>query len=137
MLGADSKKKNIKIMLVDDDKFLLDMYSLKFKNAGYEVDAIYGPALALDRINDGFSPDIILFDLVMPGIGGWGFIKKIREEKLVPDATVIVLSNQGQQSDFDESKEYNVDGYVVKALSTPSEVLKKVEEIYMLKNNNK
>jgi len=127
-------QKNIKVMLVDDDTFLLDMYSLKFKNAGYEIDAHNSPDSALDRLREGdFVPDIVLFDIVMPGTGGWGFIKQIREENLIPDATAIVLSNQGQQSDFDESVEYKVDGYVVKALSTPSEVLEKVSAIHSSK----
>jgi len=134
-LTKENKKPdmNTKVMLVDDDSFLLDMYSLKFKNAGYEVEAVNDPNVALDRIRGGYEPDIVLFDIVMPGTGGWGFIKQIREEKLIPKVTAIVLSNQGQQSDFDESKEYKVDGYVVKALSTPSEVLEKVKGIHSSK----
>lgn len=139
MEETDLKKENTnsamntKVMLVDDDSFLLDMYSLKFKNAGYEVEAVNDPNVALDRLRSGSEPDIVLFDIVMPGTGGWGFIKQIREEKLIPKATAIVLSNQGQQSDFDESREYKVDGYVVKALSTPSEVLEKVRGIHSSK----
>ncbi|MDA8611343.1 response regulator [Candidatus Pacebacteria bacterium] len=132
-MTGEPVKKNIKVMLVDDDSFLLDMYSLKFKNAGYEVEAVNDPGSALDKLRDGYEPDIVLFDIVMPGAGGWGFIKQIREEKLIPKAKAIVLSNQGQQSDFDESKEHKVDGYIVKALTTPSEVLEKVEGIYSSK----
>jgi|AntAceMinimDraft_11_1070367.scaffolds.fasta_scaffold02196_6 CheY-like chemotaxis protein len=132
---AIKKEQNgITILLVDDDAFLLDMYSLKFKNAGYDVTTIDDPSSALERIKGGENPDIILFDLVMPNIGGWGFIEAIRKEKLVPDATVIILSNQSQQSDFDLSKQYSVDGYVVKALSTPTEVLQQVQEIHTNKN---
>lgn len=119
-----------KVLLVDDDSFLLDMYALKFKNAGYEVTAISDPQEAVDRLKGGdLVPDIILFDVVMPGIGGWGFAEQVREQKLVPDALLIVLSNQGQQTDFEIAKRYTVDGYIVKALSTPSEVLQEVEKI--------
>lgn len=138
MTETDLKNKNTKIMLIDDDKFLLDMYSLKFKNAGYEVQGFVDPNEALEKIREGFfEPDIVLFDIIMPGVGGWGFIKQIREENLIPETTTIVLSNQGQQSDFDESKEYKIDGYVVKALATPSEVLEKVESIHLSKESKK
>lgn len=127
--------QNKKVMLVDDDTFLLEMYSLKFKNSGYEVLTVNNPEEAVEKIKGGENPEIVLFDIVMPGIGGWGFIKAIRENNLLENATFIVLSNQGQQIDFDTSKQYNVDGYVVKALATPSEVLQQVEKIYKEKHS--
>jgi len=125
-----SELKGKKIMLVDDDAFLLDMYSLKFKNSGYEIIAVNNPEEAVEKLKSGEKPDIVLFDLVMSGIGGWGFIKAVRENKLCEDAVFMVLSNQGQQIDFDTAKTYNVDGYVIKALATPSEVLTEVEKVY-------
>lgn len=124
-----------KVILVDDDAFLLDMYALKFRNSGYEVVTVNNPEDAVEKIKGGENPDIVLFDIVMPGIGGWGFIKAIRENKLAENTTFVVLSNQGQQSDFDIAKTYNVDGYVVKALATPSEVLQQVEKIYQEKHS--
>lgn len=127
--------KNKKIMLVDDDSFLLDMYSLKFKNSGYEIITADSAEAGIEKLKSGESPDIVLFDLVMAGIGGWGFIKAVRENKLCEDAVYIVLSNQGQQIDFDTAKSYNVDGYVIKALATPTEVLSEVEKIYKEKKS--
>lgn len=131
---SDTEKKK-KIMLVDDDAFLLDMYSLKFKNSGYEIITVNNPEEAVEKLKSGENPDIVLFDLVMAGIGGWGFIKAVRENNLAPDAVYMVLSNQGQQMDFDTAKQYNVDGYVVKALATPSEVLTEVEKVYKEKKS--
>lgn len=127
MTETENKRK---IMLVDDDTFLLDMYALKFKNSGYEIVTVDNPEEAVEVLKSGENPDIVLFDLVMSGIGGWGFIKAVRENKLAENAIFMVLSNQGQQIDFDTAKQYNVDGYVVKALATPSEVLTEVEKVY-------
>ncbi len=127
--------KNKKIMLVDDDSFLLDMYSLKFKNSGYEIITADSAEAGIEKLKSGDNPDIVLFDLVMAGIGGWGFIKAVRENKLCENAIYIVLSNQGQQIDFDTAKSYNVDGYVIKALATPTEVLSEVEKIYKEKKS--
>ena len=62
-------------------------------------------------------------------------IKAIRENKLLEHTTFLVLSNQGQQVDFDMAKKYSVDGYVVKALATPTEVLQEVEKVYKEKHS--
>ncbi|MCE9643945.1 response regulator [Candidatus Parcubacteria bacterium] len=126
-----SKKK---ILLIDDDKFLIDMYSLKFSQADFEVSAALGAEDALKKLREGFQPDAILLDVVMPGMSGIELLRTIREEKLDRGATVVVLSNQGQQNDIDEAKAVGIDGYIVKASTIPSEVLEQVREIMEHKN---
>jgi CheY-like chemotaxis protein len=126
-----SKKK---ILLVDDDKFLIDMYSLKFSQADFEVSAALGGEDALKKLREGFQPDAILLDVVMPGMSGIDLLRTIRGEKLDRGATVVVLSNQGQQTDIEEAKKVGIDGYIVKASTIPSEVLEQVREIMEHKN---
>jgi DNA-binding response OmpR family regulator len=124
------------VLLVDDDVFLLDMYSMKFKKAGFEVSAVKGVDEAVEFLHDadaGNKPDIILFDLVMPGREGWELITEVREKKLAPDAKLVVLSNQGQEADLEESRKQSVDGYIIKAMTTPSEVVDQVEHILQTK----
>lgn len=116
------------IVLVDDDSFLLDMYTLKFKKNGYDVNGFTRPQEAIEKLKEGLKPQIILFDVVMPGIDGWTFVRQIKDQALAPQAMFIVLSNQGQEADVEKSKELKVDGYIIKALMTPSEVVQKVEE---------
>ena len=118
-----------KIMLVDDDKFLLDMYSLKFSKAGYEVETSDSTDIALKRIQAGYIPDILLVDIVMPGMDGIDFVEVLRKEKLIPQATIIMLTNQGTSEDIGLSQKLHVDGYIVKATTVPSEVLEQVKEI--------
>ncbi|MEK7531729.1 MAG: response regulator [Patescibacteria group bacterium] len=122
-----------KILIVDDDKFLLDMYSVKFREKGYEVEVAYGGQEALDKLSAGLNPAVILLDVVMPTISGLDVLKKIREGTLAKDAVIIVLSNQGQQSDVDAAKDFGIDGYIVKASTIPSEVLERVQEILQKK----
>ena len=126
-MNLDTK---IKILIVDDDKFLLDMYSLKFSKGGYEVSVAFNGQEATDKIKDGYTPDVILCDIIMPVMDGIKFLKNLREEKLVPNATVVVLSNQGQNEDIELAKTFNIDGYIVKALTIPSEVLEQVGAIH-------
>lgn len=119
-----------KIIFVDDDKFLLDMYAMKFAKAGYEVKTADNSESALKMIRDGFAPDIILADIVMPGIDGLEFIGILRKEHLANKSIVIMLSNQGASEDLENAKKQNVNGYIIKATTIPSDVLKEVEKIY-------
>lgn len=118
-----------KILIVDDDKFLLEMYALKFKSGGFEIDTCADPEEALTKIKGGATPDVFLFDLIMPKLNGLELLKQIKDAGLIPNALKIVLSNQGQQTDIDAANEIGVDGYIVKALYTPSEVLAQVKKI--------
>lgn len=112
-----------RIYLVDDDRFLLDMYAVKFKAAGHEVTAFQSGMAALDALRKNPAPDAILLDVVMPEIDGFGVLEAIRTEKLgEPAMKVIILSNQGQPSDIERATALKVDGYIIKASAIPSEV---------------
>jgi CheY-like chemotaxis protein len=123
----DTPKK--KILIVDDDSFLLDMYALKFSQSGYEVDTALGSTLALEKIKGGASPNILLLDIVMPVMDGFELLEEINKLGLMKDTKKIVLSNRGAQSDIDKGNELGIAGYIVKANSTPSEVITKVNAI--------
>lgn len=115
-----------KIFIVDDDKFLLDMYTFKFKEKGFEVVQAFGSVDALDKLKGGIIPDVLLLDVVMPAMDGFELLGLIRERGLAPHAKVIILSNLGQSSDVEKGRSLGANGYVVKASATPSEVVEKV-----------
>lgn len=122
------EKKLLKILLVDDDKFLLDMYSLKFKKSGLEVDVSSSTQNAYEKLKSGKDYDLIILDIIMPGMDGIELLGKIRSEKLSPDSVVIMLTNQAD--DYDKADSIGVDGYIIKATTIPSEVVEKVLAIY-------
>lgn len=122
--------QNKKILIVDDDSFLLDMYALKFSQAGFDVTTGLGALPALEKIHGGYVPDIILLDIVMPGMDGFEFLGKMKEEKIAETAVKIILSNRGADTDIKRGTELGASGYIVKASTTPSEVLSQVSEIY-------
>jgi len=114
-----------RIYLVDDDKFLLDLYAVKFKNAGHEI-SIFDSGedlLASLRKKNTIVPDAILLDLIMPGVGGFEVLEAMRKENLAKGAKIIILSNQGKDSDIEKAKQLGADGYIIKASAIPSEVL--------------
>lgn len=126
-------ERPLKIILVDDDKFLLDMYSMKFKKSGMEVDASSSSITAFEKIK-AEKYDIILLDIIMPGMDGLELLKKIREEKVAEDSTIIMLTNQAD--DYEKAKAYKIDGYIIKATTIPSEVVEQVLAVYKNKNKN-
>ncbi len=117
------------VLIVDDDRFLLDMYTMKCKDYGCNAEAIADPVVALERLRKGASPSIILLDVIMPGLNGFEFLEAVRKENLAKDATIIMLSNQGQQEDIDKSMKLGAAGYIIKASSIPSEVIEKAFSI--------
>ena len=124
------ENKNKKVMIVDDDQFLLDMYYLKFSKGGFDVSSAAKGEEALEKLRGGLDPDILILDVVMPSLDGIGLLEKIRQAKLASKAVVVMLTNQGQKSDIDRAKKLGVDGYIVKATTLPSEVVEEVVDIY-------
>jgi CheY-like chemotaxis protein len=123
-----------KVLLVDDDKFLLDMYAIKFNKSGYEVKTADSTDSALKLLRDGYVPDVMLTDIVMPGMDGLELVSVIKKERLIPASKIIMLTNQGSSDDISRAKKMNVDGYIVKATTIPSEVLGEVEKIISQKS---
>ncbi len=118
----------MKILLVDDDAFLRDMYATKFSQSGDTVEVAEDGATALSKIRAG-EFDVILMDMVMPSMTGLELLAKINEEKIKRTSKCIILSNQSESTDLEAAKSLGVDGYIVKAELIPSEVVDQVHTI--------
>ena len=124
----------MKLLLVDDDAFLRDMYATKFYEFKHTVDVAENPAQALQKLQQDPSFEVILLDMIMPGMTGVELMNLIIETFPTLNAKFIVLSNQGQSEDIDEAMKAGALGYIIKAESIPSDVVKKVEELASYKN---
>ena len=119
----------MKLLIVDDDAFLREMYALKFSEDGHNVVTAEHGVDALRIYQQDSTFDVVLLDMIMPGMTGTELIEKLRN--LYPDSTAkyIVLSNQGQQEDIDKATAAGADGYIIKADTIPSGVVKRVTKI--------
>lgn len=120
-------KNTMKVLLLDDDAFLRDMYAVKFKEAGHSVEAAENAESALATLKSS-AMDVVLLDMVMPGMDGVAFMEACAKELGAGKTKFIVLSNQGEESDKQRAKAAGAIGYIVKAESIPSDVVTKVEE---------
>lgn len=133
MADTEEKKDDKKtVFIVDDDSFLLDMYAIRFTQAGYHVETAMNAEEVLTKLRGGLVPDVMLLDVVMPAVDGFELLEKINEEKLIPNVVKIYLSNLGQEQDIARGTSLGAAGYIIKANSTPSEVVAKVKEIAKL-----
>ncbi len=129
--------KNILVFLVDDDDFLLEMYTLKFRTSGFKVEIAKEAEEALDKLRGGLKPDVILLDIVMPKIDGFEFLSIAKKENLLKGAQIIVLSNLGQKEDIEKGLALGASDYIIKASFTPSEIVKKTEILIEKAKNKK
>ena len=116
---------NIKVLIVDDDVFLLDMYSIKFKESGFSVEIAKNGEDPLAKAKS-LNPDIILLDIVMPKMDGFDVLREIKQNNIAPNAVIFILTNLGQKEDVDRGLKLGANDYIVKAHFTPSEVVAKV-----------
>ena len=118
----------MKILLVDDDVFLRDMYATKFGELGHTVTTAETGELALEMLGTG-AFDVILLDMIMPGMNGVELLKKIDALKLSPLPKCIVLSNQGGKEEIEAAEQAGAVGYIIKAELIPSEVVAQVTKL--------
>jgi CheY-like chemotaxis protein len=123
------------ILIIDDDTFLLDMYALRFSQSGYHVDTALSAEDAFNKMKTGLKPDVLLIDIMMPGMDGFEFLEKVNADHLADSAIKVYLSNRGQASDIARSEELHADGYLIKANIIPSEVVAHVEGIMSKKKS--
>lgn len=128
-MDKDNKENKKKILIIDDDKFLLDMYATKFTESGFDVTTAFGGMDALTKLDDGLRPDVIVTDIVMPVMDGFEFLGELKKKKLAGEAHVIVLSNLSQKEDIEKGTALGTEGYIVKATATPTEVVDRVNAI--------
>lgn len=119
------KETPIKLLLVDDEKHLLLSLSDRLKSEGFDVTTANSGENALARLDE-TTPDLIILDISMPGMGGVGFLRRITRADGSTAYPVLVLTARGNMKDFFESVQ--VDGFLGKPCDE-SDLIAKIQEI--------
>jgi DNA-binding response OmpR family regulator len=80
-----------KVLIVDDERDLLEMVALRLRSAGFDVSASFDPAEGLTRAAT-FKPDAVLLDVSMPGMDGWEFNRRLREIPSAKEIPVLIMT---------------------------------------------
>jgi two-component system response regulator MtrA len=111
------------VMVVDDDQDLAEMLGIVLNDAGIDVDLVSRGDEALDAFREK-APDLILLDVMLPGIDGVEVCKLIRAHSMVP---IIMLSAKGETEDVVRGLEAGADDYIVKPFRHASELVARVK----------
>jgi CheY-like chemotaxis protein len=117
-----------KVLAVEDDLFLKELLAGKFPDD--EFDVLYASngdealSIAMTEI-----PDIILLDILLPGMSGYEVLEKLKNDETTKHIPVVILSNFGQKEDIEKGKALGATDYLVKANNSLDAIVAKVREI--------
>lgn len=125
--------KAIKVLIIEDDAQILDVYKKKFELSKFDVFTAQNGVEGVKAAKEN-HPDIILLDVMMPVMNGFEAIEKIKKDKDIAEIPVIFLSNYGEVDQMTEGFVNGAVDYLIKAEHTPSDVVNIVKDT--LENNN-
>jgi DNA-binding response OmpR family regulator len=115
------------ILLVEDDPFLIDIYTTKLRESGFFVEVATNGEIALRKIKEK-KPDLMVLDIVLPQTDGWEVLREIRSQPELKDLKVIILSNLGQKEEVEKGVELGATKYLIKAHYTPTQVVEEIKK---------
>lgn len=123
-------KNKISIFVVEDDKFLRELLVRKLETSGFDVSFAVDGEEALRKLKEKI-PQLVLLDLVLPGIDGFEVLEYIRKNPRTKSVSVIILSNLGQQEEVEKGIRLGANDYLIKAHFTPDEIVEKSRKIVL------
>jgi len=122
-----------KILLIEDDLFLIDIYNVKLKASDFSVDVAEDGESGLAKAKEN-KYDLIILDIVLPGLDGRDVLRKLKSDKDLKNIPVIILSNLGQKNEIEEGMKLGASQYLIKAHYTPSEIVDEIIKILKKKS---
>lgn len=123
MTNTENKKK---IMIVEDDSFVMDIYHTKLEQENFEVIEAVNGVEAMKKLQEAV-PDLILLDIIMPYMDGLEVLQKIKADEKLKMIPVVLLTNLSQKEEVNRGLELGANDYLIKSHFTPSEVLEKIK----------
>ncbi len=117
-----------KILVIEDDRFLRDLIVQKLVKEGFEVSEALNGEEGLKKVAEE-KPNLVLLDLILPGIGGFEVLSQIKQNPATASVPVLILSNLGQQEDVEKGLKLGAADFLIKAHFTPGEIIGKIKTI--------
>ncbi|MBP9716719.1 MAG: response regulator [Candidatus Levybacteria bacterium] len=120
--------RSIRVLAVEDDKFISRAYQAKFESEGFKVKFAHDGVEAIDLLKK-YTPDVIILDILMPRSDGFSVLKKIQKNKKWADIPVIMATNLEGENNILKARDLNVDEYVVKSRLSLKDLVNRIHEI--------
>ena len=117
-----------KVLVIEDDTFLRELIVQKLDKEGYEVTEALDGEEGVKQVKTQ-RPDIILLDLILPGVDGFEVLRQIKEDDATAKIPVLILSNLGQKEDIEKGMKLGAKDFLIKAHFTPGEIIEKIKKI--------
>lgn len=121
------EKKDIRVLIVEDDKFLLDTMAKRFSENGFTLDYASDGDKALETAKR-FRPHVIILDILLPHKDGFQILEEIKKDDELKRVPVIFVSNLGTQEDIDRGKKLGAFSFLIKATVTIDEIIREVKK---------
>lgn len=126
---ADKKKNGgVKILIVEDDPFLVSLLAKRLDKEGYAVSCVVDGIQALKSLKSEV-PDLMLLDIVMPEMNGFEVLKKTKTDPRYDNMAVMIFSNLDQEHEIEEGKRLGADEFLVKINFTPQEIVDRIKNL--------
>lgn len=117
------------VLIIEDDIFLQSLEATKLKKEGYDILGAVNGEEAFKILDTKTKLDLILLDLMLPGIDGFMILEKIRQDKSFLTVPVIVFSNLSEDKDIKRAQKLGISEFMVKSNFTLDELAKKIKEL--------
>lgn len=124
-----------KILIVEDDNFVAEVYLAKLSEMGYETVLAQNGEEGLAELKKG-KIDLILLDILMPIMNGIEMLEEVKKNEEWKNIPVILLTNIGEKESIQKVREMGVKNYLIKSHFTPAEVIEKVESVFLENKRN-
>ena len=121
-------EEKIKVLLIEDDRFLSEMYATKLAGSGFEVETAFDGEEGLAKVKS-FKPALVLLDIVLPKKDGFEVLKALKDNGFLAETKVIALTNLGQKEEVAKGMSLGASDYIIKAHFTPTEVVAKAKKL--------
>ncbi len=125
---ASPSTKKEKVLLIEDEEVIIEMYKIRLEKAVYEVQVARNGAWGL-KVACQEKFDLIIMDMVMPAMNGYEMLEKIKKNKVCKNKPIIVLSNSAQDNDIDKAKKLGATSFFLKSSITPAKLVKEVKNL--------
>ena len=124
------------ILIIEDDKFLRELICRKLINEHFKTEEAIDGEEGLKKLQE-TRPDLILLDLILPGLDGFEVLSRIKDNPSISSIPVLILSNLGQKDEIEKGLKLGAADFLVKAHFTPEEIIEKIKLVLGQKGDRK